>query len=1378
MKVKNRGKTEDRLTSELTGLQQRWTEPRTLETPSDQSAEELQESVRRFRDIAENALEWIWEVDVDGKYTYASPSVETILGYKPEEMLKKHFYDLFHPEDRERLKKAAFEGFARRKPFRKFVNRNVHKDGKTVCLLTSGVPILDEKGNFVGYRGMDTDITELKQMEEALRESEERFRRFACAVTDVIYRYDPTNDRYDFISPSFEMQTGYSLDEIKADPSGMAGVITHPEDVDEVFKKVDDRIKLGPGFGPFCIEYRVIRKDGKVIWVSDRKDIEFAPDGNIYRINGIVRDITGRKQTEEALRKSEGRYRSIVENTEDVIMLTQPDGIISYISPACEKVLGYAQDDLAGKQPWIIHPDDIERVRETHAEALKGKGGSDLEYRIKTKEGKTKWISHSWSSIFTGGELEMIVSVVRDITEHKHAEQKLRKSELEKAAILDGITELVNFLDTQKKILWANKAAGESAGLPAEELKGKHCYEIWGQRDGPCEGCPVQKALETGQFQEGEVVTPDGRVWLVKGHPVKDDKGNAVGVVELTLDITKRKRVERVQSVLYGIADAVNTTKDIDELFKSIRKQLTTVLDTTNFYIALYDRENHTISLPYMVDEKDRFPSFPAGRTLTAYVIKEDKPLLATKETIEELARTGEVEIVGTLSAVWLGVPLKIRNEIIGVVAVQSYADASAYGEEDLEILKFVSGQIASAIERKKTDEALRESEEKFRDLLENANDLVQSVDAAGGFVYVNRKWLEIMGYSKDEVEGLELVDILREDKIPQYKKILRRVHNGESFDKLESVFTTKDGREIHVEGTVNGNFKNGTFTATRSIFRDITERKKVEEALRESEERYRTLIENQAEGIGIVDTREQFLFANPAADDIFGVPRGGLVDRNMKEFTGEKDFSIIHAHAELRRLGKKTTYDIEIIRPDGEKRILLVTATSRFDKEGRYTGAFGVFRDVTEHKRAEMERINLETRLSAIHDFSKRISTLLSVEDVLDVTLNMIEKVLGYEHCAIHFVDRKKNALHNKIHRGYSEKLMKSLNLLLDGREGITAWVAREGEATTVPDVREDPRYVPGMDGTRSEMAVPLKVGNEILGVIDVESPEVNAFSEDDLTTLSALASYVAIAIKNSLLFRDLAEAKTELEEWSIQLERKVRERTHELQEAQDQVLRSERLATIGQLSASIGHELRNPLGVLSNSLYFLNLKLKDGDEKVRKHLATMKREMTRSTKIISDLLDFSRNRESSFGISDLNQMIEEVFSRVSIPEGVEVRKDMGDIPTTVADATKLQSILLNLISNGIEAMPEGGILRVKTSRNGKYVEAEISDTGVGMSKENLGKIFEPLFTTKSKGIGLGLCVTKRFIENHGGTIEVESRLNAGSTFRIRFPIEGKKTS
>jgi len=175
----------------------------------------------------------------------------------------------------------------------------------------------------------------------------------------------------------------------------------------------------------------------------------------------------------------------------------------------------------------------------------------------------------------------------------------------------------------------------------------------------------------------------------------------------------KRKKMEEIQRVLYQIATSTHTTKDINELFRAIHQELNTILDAKNFFIALYDKENNAVSFPYHIDEKDTFETYLAEKGgLTAYVIRNDKSLLVTQKEVEKLIRSGEVEDIGTPAKIWLGVPLKIRGEVIGAIVAQSYTDEAALGKKELEILKFVSNQIGLSIERKRWqfDTALAES--------------------------------------------------------------------------------------------------------------------------------------------------------------------------------------------------------------------------------------------------------------------------------------------------------------------------------------------------------------------------------------------------------------------------------------------------------------------------------------------------------------------------------------------------------------------------------------------------------------------------------------------------------------------------------------------
>ncbi len=255
--------------------------------------EELEESERRFRDITEHAAEWVWEVDASGKYTYASPVAERILGYRPEEVLGKHFYDLFHPEDREELKKAAFEAFAHKQAFSEFTNRNIRKDGSVVWLSTSGVPVLDEQGNLLGYRGADTDVTERKRAEEALRESETKFRTLAETVAAGTFIYQGTRIRY--VNSAAEALTGYTRAEMLE--------MDFWEVIAPDFRELARERGLSRPEGedvPLRYEVKLLTKDGDERWVDfTAGSVEF--DGE-PAVLGTAFDITDRKRAEETIK--------------------------------------------------------------------------------------------------------------------------------------------------------------------------------------------------------------------------------------------------------------------------------------------------------------------------------------------------------------------------------------------------------------------------------------------------------------------------------------------------------------------------------------------------------------------------------------------------------------------------------------------------------------------------------------------------------------------------------------------------------------------------------------------------------------------------------------------------------------------------------------------------------------------------------------------------------------------------------------------------------------------------------------------------------------------------------------------------------------------
>ncbi len=237
------------------------------------------------------------------------------------------------------------------------------------------------------------------------------------------------------------------------------------------------------------------------------------------------------------------------------------------------------------------------------------------------------------------------------------------------------------------------------------------------------------------------------------------------------------------------------------------------------------------------------------------------------------------------------------------------------------------------------------------------------------------------------------------------------------------------------------------------------------------------------------------------------------------------------------------------------------------------------------------------------------------------------------------------------------------------------------------------------------------------------------------------------------------------------------------ELRTTQEELIQKEKLAAVGQLASGVGHELRNPLGVIKNAVYYIKTKVGAEDPKLAKHLNIMEKEIANSNKIIGDLLGFSRTRLPAIVPSDMNKVVEDTLEVVEIPENIKLVKELGaDLPHAMADPDQIQQVFVNLSLNAIQAMPKGGSLTIATRVKGKglrikeeavdCIEIEFSDTGCGIPEENIEKLYDPFFTTKARGIGLGLAVTQGIIERHNGSIEVKSEVGKGTTFTVTLPV------
>jgi PAS domain S-box-containing protein len=659
--------------------------------------------------------------------------------------------------------------------------------------------------------------------------------------------------------------------------------------------------------------------------------------------------------------------------------------------------------------------------------------------------------------------------------------------------------------------------------------------------------------------------------------------------------------------------------------------------------------------------------------------------------------------------------------------------------------------------ERKKAEEALRESEERYRNIFELSPDSIVTVDTQGVITSCNATATKMLGYCKDEMIGKHFskIGILGTEDLPYYTALFNSFLRGEAEKPAELTFYRKDGTPLLCDVRLSL-LKEGSKTiGIQAISRDITERKKAEEELI----RLSSAVKMSTDGIVVSDINGKIIEVNEAILEMYGA-------ENQEDLIGKSSFDFLEpqdrerAFAGMKEVltkGYNKNVEYRVITKDRNKINVEISTTLRKDTEGKPTGFVGIVHDITERKR-------FEERLSALNAYSRNLNMAASMEKIYQLTLDAMEKTLGFEHASFMVVDQ--NMLSVVDQRGYQSL---SIELPLDESKGITVKTATTGQSLLVPDTRKENEYVEGMPSIRSELAVPVKIANKVLGVLNVESKTLNAFDKRDEKLLEILASHSATAISNL--------------EYAKNLKKLVRKKTKELRQAQKQLLRAERMAGIGETAAMVGHDLRNPLQVMANILYLANKSLAalptEGKRLVEKHhieelMATVGEQLEYMSKIVSDLQDYARPIEPSFVETNLYQLIQDTLSTMTIPQNVGVSITKEDkFPLLIVDPALMKRVFSNLITNALQAMPDGGRLTIGLSKQEKRGLVSIQDTGLGIAPKNRNKIFQPLFTTKARGQGFGLPVCKKLVEAHDGSIHVRSGVGQGSTFTVEIPLK-----
>jgi PAS domain S-box-containing protein len=787
-----------------------------------------------------------------------------------------------------------------------------------------------------------------------------------------------------------------------------------------------------------------------------------------------------------------------------------------------------------------------------------------------------------------------------------------------------------------------------------------------------------------------------------------------------------------------------------------------------------------------------------------------------------------------------VAIPMITKDEVIGVLHLQS-CKPNAYVDKDLSLAERVGNQIAGAIanaqlfvERKRAEEALRKSEERFRELYDSAPVGYHELDSEGRITQVNRTEQEMLGYTTQEILGQPAWKFIAEEE-ESHQAVLAELAGAVSASKaFERTYRRKDGTTLPViiEDRLLRD-REGRVTGIRSTMQDITHHKRAEDALRESEDRYRDLVEYSQYLICTHDLKGRILSVNQKGARLLGYEQRDLLNKNIR------DLLVLEV-----RVGFDTYLDT--IQKDGVAKGLMRMQTTTGEKRiWEYNNTLrtegvtapivrAIAHDITEHLRAEEAVTRLSQENAIIAEIGRIVSSTLNIEEVYERFAEEVHKVVAFDRIVINIIDIEKATVINVYMAG---------NEIMDRKEREVYPLEGSGNAEMVrmnstlliqtEDFNEYKDRFPMLlstfqAGFRSIMNVPLFSKGRIIGGLLLRSLKPYAYADKDVRLAERIGNQIAGAIANAQLFierkrteealrrnqEELLKKNEEIEasRKNLQLALEELEGAYkELKATQSKILQQEKMASIGQLAAGVAHEINNPMAFISSNLGTLDkyvnrltefiqtqsevieaLHMTDAIEGLKRKQKELKLDYItedikglitesldgseRVRKIVLGLKSFARVDEAEYKYANINECIESTINIVwnELKYKATLKKDYGNLPLTKCYPQQINQVFMNLLINAGHAIESQGEITIKTWAEDGSILIAISDTGYGISKEDLNKIFEPFFTTKEvgKGTGLGLSITYEIVKKHDGEITVESEVGKGTTFTVRLPI------
>lgn len=1249
---------------------------------------------KKFRGIIEQAEVGVVIADRGYNIRYTNAFLQKLLGYSAEELNKLPVDKLVPEEER-----AAFE--LQKKSRAKGINASFEqplcrKDGSTCWVIVSANGLRDEHKNFTGVVAFLADISGKKLVEEALLESEERMRSFMENSLIGFYRTTPQGQIL-FANNALLRMIGFdSYEEISSRDLDLEGYVDANLRGEFLRRIAADGMVAG-----FEVQWR--HRDGSAVWVCESAYPVRDEQGNIVYFDGTVENITDRKKAESYLVESEERYRTIFEQAGDYALLLKsiPGDlpIIVDMNQAAVEAHGYTREEIIGQPISYIDPDITEYLVNKRLSEVNARPNVFIPLRHRRKDGSLFDIEAKIKTILLQGE-EYIVSIERDVTILKQFE----KENLLLAQTLRSVRDCVSITDLNNHLIFVNDAFTKTYGYQPSELLGKHISIVGGTHVTELQTQAIMSATQiAGWHGEMTNIKKDGTSFPIElwTSVVKDKNGNAIALVGVARDITATK-------------EAALALKENEELLLTLINSMPDIVcfkDGNGRWLVANDFDLRLFQLEG-VDYKHKKDS-----ELAQYSPFYRDALMTCEESDEKAWRAGQL----------------IRGEEIiprpdGAPMIFDIIKQPIYDESGNRKGLIVVGRDITA--RITAEQKIQKSEKLFKTFFEKNPLGVAFVAEDSYIMQVNDALLKMLGYTFGEVLGHQLIEFSHpDDRERTLKKIAEFISSSEDLLHYEKRYIRKDGGEIWGDVTVLKLLdEDGSFLYNIPLIEDITDRKRAEQFLQESEAKYRLLAENMSDVIWRLDLRtRRFTYVSPSIYQLRGYTAEEVMEQSLEECVTPESLLFIQRWIqeifESPALPQPTGFlyplrEVSQMRKDGSIVVTEVASSIVRDSDNIPIEIIGISRDITERKKTDLELLRL------------KLAVETSGEAIFQTNKNGI----------IIYVNPAFTALY-----GYSpdEIIGKA-----------TPRIIKSGQ-------HDKPFYrwfwQTLLNGGQLKIELVNKTKNGDLVFIETTIDPI----VDEQQTIFGF-----VAIQHNITQRKLAEQ--ELIQAKEKAEEAVRVKTNFL--------------------SNMSHEIRTPMiGILGYSELLID-KMTDPDAK----LMTQKifEGGKRLLGTLNLILDLSRLEASKYekriarvDLVDLVNLVVGLFQGFANKKGIDLSIETNSEQFFVySDSRILNEILNNLINNALKYTDAGSVvvrLELPAPEDNNYFRISVEDTGIGIPEESLSVIFEEFRQVSEgrsrafEGTGLGLALTKKFVEKLGGHISVESKVNIGSQFRVVLPVK-----